>query len=642
ALFVTQLYTKPIIALRDAAVAVADGDFNHHVSVKLKDELGELAEAFNIMIIRLKNSYESLEEEIDIRRQAEEQAESALKETETARQKAEAAQNEAESAYKVAELSRQEAESANRAKSDFIANMSHELRTPLNAIIGFSQLMERDKYATDSQKETVNIIMRSGMHLLTLINDILEIAKIEAGKIERLYENFDFFQMIQDITAMVKSRAKSNDLEVLTDIDPAIPRYIRADPQKLRQVLINLLINAVKFTKQGSVTLRIRCDGCTLGEDLPKQGIIFFEVQDTGIGIAKEDVHNLFKKFMRIRSSLSSTIEGTGLGLSISQEYVHLMGGEITVESEIDKGSIFRFSIEAEIASDTDLKMIQVSDALKVIGLQPEEIRRKILIVEDNIENQILLSRLLLSVGFDVRIAANGLEGVKIFESWNPHLIWMDMRMPVMDGYEASKRIRQIEQNRIAQQDSLVAIKPIQQSDSIYEDNITDNNINDGMTNDRKIDRVAIIALTASAFEEQKNLVLAAGCDDFIRKPFLESEIFDAISRHIGVNYIYEPPDNRKQSGLEESLNYNGKTDVDNSLLSNNVKALSSVNFSTATLQEEFIVEMKQAVIDLDIEKIDKLLDEISIKYPDIARYITKLASNFKYKEIMEVLDKNG
>lgn len=622
ALFITKRYTKPIISLRDAAVAVADGDFNHHVSVKLKDEIGELAEAFNIMTIRLKNSYESLEEEIEIRKQAEIDAENALEDAQDAR-------NRSESAYKIAELARQEAESANRAKSDFIANMSHELRTPLNAIIGFSQLMERDKDATDSQKESVNIIMRSGMHLLTLINDILEISKIEAGKVDLVYENFDFFQMIQDITAMVKSRAKSNGLEVLTDIDPAIPRYIRADAQKLRQVLINLLINAVKFTKHGSVMLRIRCDGCTLGEDLPKQGIIFFEVEDTGIGISEDDMKNLFKKFMRFHSSLSAASEGTGLGLSISQEYVHLMGGEITVESQIDKGSVFRFAIEAQIASDSDSKKIETSDNLKVAGLDPEEIRRKILIVEDNIENQMLLSRLLLSVGFDVRIAANGLEGVKLFESWRPNLIWMDMRMPVMDGYEASRKIRQIEQNRIAQQERLAAIKPIQQSNLIDEDKINDRKIND-----IKIERVPIIALTASAFEEQKNLVLEAGCDDFIRKPFLENEIFNTISKHIGVKYVYLSSNQDNSLDLKDNLN--------KASLSNEPKHNTDDSILEDVLPKEFISDMKQALIELDMDKIDLLIDGIMIKYPNAANKMSSLVSDFKYKEIMEVLDKNN
>ncbi|MGD9731806.1 MAG: ATP-binding protein [Desulfamplus sp.] len=622
ALFITKRYTKPIISLRDAAVEVAGGDFTQKVSVTLKDELGELAQAFNIMTIRLKNSYESLEEEIEIRKQAEIDAENALEDAQDAR-------NRSESAYKIAELARQEAESANRAKSDFIANMSHELRTSLNAIIGFSQLMERDKDATDSQKESVNIIMRSGMHLLTLINDILEISKIEAGKIDLVYENFDFFQMIQDITAMVKSRAKSNGLEVLTDIDPAIPRYIRADAQKLRQVLINLLINAVKFTKYGSVMLKVKCQGCHIGEEeQPEKGVIFFEVEDTGIGISEDDMKNLFKKFMRFHSSLSSASEGTGLGLSISQEYVHLMGGEITVESQIDKGSVFRFAIEAQIASDADSKKIETSDNLKVAGLDPEEIRRKILIVEDNIENQMLLSRLLLSVGFDVRIAANGLEGVHLFESWNPHLIWMDMRMPVMDGYEASRRIRQIEQNRIAQQERLAAIKPIQQSNSIDEDKINDRKIND-----IKIERVPIIALTASAFEEQKNLVLEAGCDDFIRKPFLENEIFNTISKHIGVKYVYLSSNQDNSLDLKDNLN---KANLSNEPKHN------TGSISEDVLPKEFVLDMKQAVIDLDMDKIDLLIDGITIKYPNAAKKMSSLVSDFKYKEIMEVLDKNN
>ncbi|MBF0376518.1 MAG: response regulator [Desulfamplus sp.] len=622
-LIIARRYAKSIIDLKDAAVAVADGDFTQYVNVVLKDEVGDLANSFNVMTSQLKKNYESLKQEIHTRKKAEQRAEYALKESELAlkeieyarlqaefeSQKSEYARQEAESARQEAEAARQEAEAANRAKSNFLANMSHELRTPLNAIIGFSQLMERDKDSTENQRETVSTIMRSGMHLLTLINDILEMSKIEAGKIEVQYEDFDFFQMIQDIVSMTQSRVVDKGLELIVDIDPAIPQYIKSDQQKLRQILINLLVNAVKFTKDGRVVLRIRCEGCHLGEDMPQRGTIFFEIEDSGIGISKEDIQNLFKKFMRTKTSLSSSTEGTGLGLSISQEYVRLMGGEIKVTSKLGKGSIFSFSIDAQIASDTILKKKKIFDYLKVAKITPESANRRILIVEDNIENQRLLSKLLLSVGFEVRIASNGLEGVEIFESWKPHLIWMDMRMPIMDGYESCRRIRQIEAKN-----------------SVFPNSLT-------------TERVTIIALTASAFEEQKQLVLEAGCDDFIRKPFLENEIFDAIARHIGVKYIYEPEDKCNSSILESSLEQFPKRDINTLLFSNRISnKRESDNFNI--LPQQFIVNMKQAIIDLDLDKIEQLIDEITLEYPDIAMHISKLASDFKYSEIMEGLDK--
>ncbi|MBF0230797.1 MAG: response regulator [Desulfamplus sp.] len=619
-LIIARRYAKSIIDLKDAAVAVADGDFTQYVNVALKDEVGDLANSFNMMILQLKRNYEALNQEIHIRKKAEQRAEYALKEselalkeTDLARQEAESARQEAESARQEAESARQEAESANRAKSNFLANMSHELRTPLNAIIGFSQLMGRDKDATENQRETVSTIMRSGMHLLTLINDILEVSKIEAGKVEVQYEDFDFFQMIQDIIAMTQSRAVAKGLELIVDIDPAIPQYIRSDQQKLRQIIINLLVNAVKFTKHGRVSLRIKCQICNKIDGIPNNGVILFEVEDSGIGVSDEDIKKLFQKFMRTNSGMK-TSEGTGLGLSISQEYVRLMGGEITVESIVNKGSLFRFSINVEIANII-LKEMKKSACRKVVTLEPEQISYKILIVEDNPDNQTLLSKLLLSVGFEVRIASNGLEGVEIFESWKPHLIWMDMRMPVMDGYESCRRIRQIEEANGKSE------------------------AGNGVSQYAPTKKVTIIALTASAFEEQKQLVLEAGCDDFIRKPFLENEIFDAIARYIGVKYIYESEDKCNSSGLRSSLEQFAKRDIDTLLLSNRISNKREPdNFNI--LPKQFIANIKQALIDLDLDKIEQLIDEINLEYPDIARYISKLASDFKYNEIMEVLDK--
>lgn len=442
---IARQYTRLIIDLRNAAVAVANGDLTRSIQANMKDELGELTVSFNIMTAKLRQSYEELKEEINIRKRAEEVAEYALKKS--------------ESALQATEHARQEAESANRAKSDFLANMSHELRTPLNAIIGFSQLMEQDKEVAEGHRETIDIIMRSGKHLLNLINDILAMSKIEAGKVEIQHEDFDFFQMIQDISAMVKSRIQASGLKLFIDIDPTIPRYIKSDGQKLRQILINLLVNAFKFTKQGRVCLRIKCQMYDNVDIPPKKGVMLFEVEDTGIGISEEDIKKLFQKFMRTKTGMT-TSEGTGLGLSISQEYVRLMGGEITVESQVDEGSLFKFSIEVEI-SDIQGKGIE-KPAHQVVYLEPGEPPAEML------------------------------------------------------------------------------------------------------------------------------------SDEFMQPSMVSEEL----------------------------------------MLS------SSDNFSTEILSESFISDMKQALIDLDLDKMDRLIGQLAVKQPNTAREIAKLASDFKYKEIMEVLYK--
>ena len=410
----------------------------------------------------------------------------------------------AQTQYQAEELkqAKEAADAANRAKTEFLANMSHELRTPLNAILGFTQLMQRDDLIFKHQRY-VEIINQSGEHLLALINDVLEMSKIEAGRVTVHETEFDLHKLLHSLVAMLQLKANSKGLRLSFNCEADVPQYIKADENKLRQVLLNLLSNATKFTTKGSVTLRVR-----LGEKCSRDGspassyFLTFEVKDTGPGIELEELDYLFKAFQQTRAGQLSK-EGTGLGLRISQQFVQLMGGDITVESEPGKGSCFTFSIRVDIA-ETGLftAPLSIKNATAVI---PGQTAHRILIAEDNLANRLLLSKLLQPLGFEVRETENGQAAIALWQWWQPHLIFMDMCMPIVDGYEAARQIRSRERE----------------------------------SKNKRIASTKIIALTASAFAEQRQASLEVGCDDFVSKPFRWEEILKVLSEHLGVQYLH-------------------------------------------------------------------------------------------------------
>jgi signal transduction histidine kinase/CheY-like chemotaxis protein len=474
---------------------------------------------------------------------------------------------------------KESAEAANRAKSAFLANMSHELRTPLNAILGFSELMRRDPQLTPMQRENLETIDRSGEHLLALINDVLEFSKIEAGRVELQEESFDLHHLLVGLEEMFRMRATNKGLRLAFERCPVLPRYVRADENKLRQILINLLGNAVKFTQVGEVTLRIRCKAS--GEQ-DSHLILAFEVEDTGPGIAPEELVSVFDAFVQTESGQKSQ-EGTGLGLPISQQFVRMMGGQLRVDSVLGQGSIFAFEIVAELADTADVKTAR--PMRRVVGLEPGQPVWRLLVVEDRESNRQLLTKLLLgagmwpgdatSAGFEVREATNGQEAIAIWKTWSPHLIWMDMRMPVLDGYAATRHIKASPQGQ----------------------------------------ETIIIALTASAFEEDRETVLAEGCDDFVRKPFRETEIFDMLTKHLKVRFIYD--DIVDASPMDEASGSGLTSDV------------------LADLPVDIVTDLHQATLEADTERTLDLVQEVHSHNPALAEELRKLINDFRFDLIL-------
>ena len=420
-----------------------------------------------------------------------------------------------------------EALAASKAKSEFVANMSHELRTPLNAILGFTQLMTRDLTISGEQRESLDIISRSGEHLLELIDDVLEMSKIEAGIIALNESCFDLYCLLDNVEGMLQLRAEIKGLQLVFIVSSDVPQYVQTDQKKLRGCLINLLGNAIKFTNQGKVTLRVNMEQLiTKNADQSRIcNYLYFEVEDTGPGISPQELNNLFQAFMQTETGRKS-MEGTGLGLAISRKYVQVMGGDISVSSVLGQGTTFKFNVQIDVVGAIDAI---VNPQQRVLALQPNQETYRILVVDDRKENRKLLVKLLSPIGFEVREAENGQEAVNIWENWQPHLIFMDTRMPVMNGVEATKEIRameKIKRDTIRRENS----NANQETGIIYatsEASFTNYN-------------TTIIALTASAFEERRVEILAAGSNEFVRKPFTEDIIFEKIAQYLGVTYIYE------------------------------------------------------------------------------------------------------
>uniref|UniRef100_UPI00261AC41B ATP-binding protein n=1 Tax=uncultured Thermosynechococcus sp. TaxID=436945 RepID=UPI00261AC41B len=393
------------------------------------------------------------------------------------------------------------AEAANKAKSIFLANMSHELRTPLNAILGFSQILLSDRTLAPQHRQTLEKINRSGEHLLGLINDVLDMAKIEAGRVTLQETTFDLRRMLQTLEEMLKVRAEAKGLWLVFDLAADLPVAVVTDEMKLRQVLVNLIGNGIKFTQKGGVSLKVSYKA----QDPPR---LAFEVSDTGIGMTPDELKMLFQPFVQTDSS-KKVSEGTGLGLAISRQFVQLMGGDIQVQSLKGQGSHFYFEITIRLGDPQELREER---AQTVVGLRSPTSEVRILVVDDLPENRQLLTQLLEPVGFRCREACNGQEAVEIWRSWQPHAILMDIRMPVMDGKTATRQIKKEMGDRLRRGERVFPTK--------------------------------ILAVTASGFEQDKRELLNLGCDDYIAKPFRPQTIFERLAAQLNLTYLYEnaPP----------------------------------------------------------------------------------------------------
>ena len=471
---------------------------------------------------------------------------------------------------------------ASHAKSEFLASMSHELRTPLNVILGFTQVLNRDRSLSVEQQNQLEVINRSGQHLLDLINDVLEMSKIEAGRLRLKETQFSLHQLLDDIEQMFLIKAKAKQLQLIVERSARVPEYIEADEGKLRQVLLNLLGNAIKFTNAGQVSLRVCSPRDSKFSQVSTNEIpLTFEVEDTGPGITPEDLNHIFQPFTQTKVG-QQTNEGTGLGLSISQKFVHLMGGNIIACSAIDQGTTFKFQLRVKSAQLSN-QCIPVASR-RVMALAPNQPPHRILVTDDQPDCRQFLVQLLISCGFDVREAENGRESITVWESWHPHLILMDMRMPTLSGSEATKHIRT--------QEAWINHQP----------------------------KTKIIALTASVFEETQKLAATIGCDDFLPKPVQAATLLAKLAEHLNLQFCYETEVALQNHALEET---------------STLLTPAELHFHLTQMPIAWIEQLYEFSMKGSDDLIRPLIEQIPAAHGSLAQVLTDWVGNFQFENII-------
>ena len=559
------IISEPILQLASITKDISKSqNFSSLKKINRSDEIGVLYSNFS-----------DLMQELNLKQKQRDKAELKLKKlNEELETRVKERTNELEDTNEKLIRSKDKAEAANKSKSIFLSNMSHELRTPMNAILGFSELLLRDEDLNKEQYKKLKTINKSGEHLLALINDVLQISKIEAGHVQINEANFDIDKLLDEIGLMFHLITQKKNIDFKL-VNLGLPQYIISDEGKIRQILINLIGNAVKFTENGQVKIEtgiLKTDGEFID--------IFINVQDTGVGIEEEDLDKVFDYFEQVGSSKKSS-EGSGIGLAICKKFTKLLLGDISVVSEFGKGSTFRAVLKVKKGKKENIIIEYPKN--RVLGLADKNLDFKVLVTDDRKTNRDLLTSLLELIGCNVKEAKDGREAVQLYEDWKPQLILMDMIMPVMDGFEATKIISK-------------------------------------MANESDV-KIKIIAVTASVLEEELDSISVAGAADIIRKPFREAELFEKIKKHCNIKFVYEQAENKIVNVKNVESNIGEKVEIKDSKIPN-----------------EIINELLLATENGDKKRMLKHIKDIKMYNDLIAKKLLALTNTFQYEEVLNII----
>jgi signal transduction histidine kinase len=475
---------------------------------------------------------------------------------------------------------REQAETAIRAKNKFLSHMSHELRTPLNAILGFSRLMEHNPNLTATQVENLGLIYQSGENLLRLINDALEMSKIDTGNVTLNPTVIDLPRLLQGVVVMFQSRAAEQGLSISLDLAPDVPRFVRCDEPRLQQILVNLVGNSLKFSDEGEIEIRVRnrsgqAPFQTHGPGQSEEACdLAFEVRDGGPGISPDEAGRIFEPFFKGRQGIGK--RGTGLGLTISRKFARMMGGDITAANDRDRGACFTFN--AWVVPATAEAALSKNTLERVVGIEGGKTENRVLVVDDDNTNRMLLSRILTNAGMAVEKAGNGEEAIEIFSRWRPDIVFMDIHMPKMDGLTATRHIKTTEKGR----------------------------------------QTPVIALIPRTFEEDRQKILSAGCDDYLRKPVDERQLFRLMGKRLGLTFIRDggaAPASPPPKGAAIAID------------------------AMADLPTSILAEVRKAALDLDLGRVKACLDKIQATHPALTSSLSRLSSEFRFEEVYNLCD---